>query len=143
MTYFCYCYFILSTFFFFILRTSRTGCSANEERLFQYNFFTFSFPTPPSQLCLFSPGAALPPARGGSSGTAGMRFALRVTSSSNSSTTGREKFQTKALVSSSYCDGATMPFLTDSANIVMCADELRIVSSAGWGVGGADMGIHM
>lgn len=33
------------------------------------------------------------------------------------------KLQTKALVSSSYCDGATMPFLTDAANIVMCADE--------------------
>lgn len=40
-----------------------------------------------------------------------------------------------------------MQFSTDSANIVMCADKPRIVSSSGgwmWGCGGGfNMGIHM
>lgn len=127
-----------------------------QKRDSSFSLFTFLFPsthfkfikidTLPAQPPFSSPGAALPPAIGGRSGTAQPRWRDNKCSSGShlkirTAATARHgacKLQTKALVSSSYCDGATMPFLTDSANIVMCTDEPRIVSSAGWGgrVGG-------
>lgn len=89
----------------------------------------------PSVFLSLYPGAALPPAIRGSSGTAkpgwqaggrdnkcssSLHFKIRTAATARH---GACKLQTKALVSSSYCDGATMPFLTDAANIVTCADE--------------------